>query len=86
MAQKYVDLFQFMIPKETRSRSTQTDNILYQFELSKTKYIQIYKSKKLKRNVFSINLDSKKKIIITPSMWTIIKNNKDIIDAALGNQ
>jgi hypothetical protein len=87
MAQKQIDLFklQQQLINETKSTGTQTDNILYQFDLSRTKYIQIYKSKSLKKNVFSINLDSKKKIIITPSMWNIIKNNKNVIDAALGN-
>ena len=83
MTQKQLDLFK--LHKEFKSTATQTDFILYQFDLSKTKYIQIYKSKSLKKNVFSINIDSKKKIIITSSMWNIIKNNKNILDAALGN-
>ena len=46
---------------EKSTKSTQTKPILHQFNISNKKYVTIYQSKKSKNNVFSINLDNKKK-------------------------
>ena len=71
---------------EKSTKSTQTKQILYQFNISNKKYITIYQSKKSKKNVFAINLDKKKKIIFDQLMWKKFKTHINLIDEFLGNK
>ena len=73
--------------QSTKSTQTkQTKQILYQFDISNKKYITIYQSKKSKKNVFTINLDQKKKIIFDQLMWKKFKSHINLIDEFLGNK
>lgn len=47
----------------------------FEIYLSKNKYMRLYKSKIYKDYILSFNINKSKKIVITKSMWKIIKQN-----------
>lgn len=75
-----IDLLKFP-EKNTRSIGTQTEDTAdFHIQLSKNKYIEMYKSRSIGDYVLSLNNNSNKKILITKSMWNIFRKNLDQID------
>lgn len=80
MAQKMIDIKKKL--ENSRSIGIQTENSPdFYIQLSKNKFIEMYKSKHLDDYILSVNDDNRKKrIIITKSMWNILRKNFDQID------
>ncbi len=75
MAQKMVDLRR---QENLRSVAVQTEenpSCEFLIQLSKNKYIELYRSKSYSDYILTINTNKSKKILITRSMWRIFKKN-----------
>lgn len=58
-------------------------NLDFHIQLSKNKFLKLYKSKSYNEYILTLNINKSKKIVITKSMWKIIKQNLDQIDGAI---
>lgn len=54
-----------------------------QIQLSKNKYLKLYKSKCFNQYILTLNVNKSKKFVVTKSMWKIIKQNIKQIDGAI---
>lgn len=59
------------------------DNPEFHLQLSKNKFLKLYKSKSYNDYILTLNVNSSKKIVITKSMWKIIRQNFNQIDGAI---
>ena len=82
MAQKMIDLKKKQLCRQVE---TQTENLLspdFRIQLTKNKYMKLYKSKCYNDFILTLNVNESKKIVITKSMWKIIRKNINQIDGA----
>lgn len=80
MAQRMIDIYK---KENSRDSITQTDTNLnkdFCIHLSKTKFIKAYKSKSYGEYILTINCNKSKKIVLTKSMWKILRKNINQID------
>lgn len=84
MAQKMIELYDM---KEKRDVAIQCnnkfDNPEFHIQLSKNKYLRLYKSKSYSEYILTLNINKSKKIVITKAMWKIIKQNINQIDKTI---
>ena len=79
MAQKMLDL------KKKKDKMIQTEECVtpeFYIQLNQNKFIKLYKSRIYKDYVLTFNTNHSKKIVITRSMWKILRRNSDQIDGA----
>ena len=82
MAQKMIDLKKKL---SSRHVDTQTENPVspdFQIQLTQNKYMKLYKSKCYNDFILTLNVNESKKIVISKSMWKIIRKNINQIDGA----
>lgn len=68
-----------------RDCSTQTEinpTLEFRAQLSKNKFIKLYKSKVYSDYILTLNTNTSKKIVITKSMWNVFKSHINQIDGA----
>ena len=85
MTQKMIDLFKKQELLKDSSTQTDFENLSLDFhiQLSKNKFIKLYKSTAYKNEyVLTINTNQSKKIVLTKSMWKIFRQNIKQIDQA----
>lgn len=83
MAQKMIEIKR---KEDLREIGIQTEDKIEldcHIQLTKNKYIKLYKSKCFNEYILSLNINKSKKIVVTKSMWKIIKANIKQIDGAL---
>ena len=79
MAQKMIEI------KKKKDKMIQTEDSVtpdFFIQLNENKYIRLYKSRIYKDYILTLNTNHSKKIVITRSMWKILRNNSDQIDGA----
>ena len=80
-----IDLFKKQELLKDSSTQTDFENLSLDFhiQLSKNKFIKLYKSTAYKNEyVLTINTNQSKKIVLTKSMWKIFRQNIKQIDQA----
>lgn len=83
MTQKQIDLFKKL--ECLKDSTTQTEKSIspdFYIQLSKNKHVKLYKSKVYREYILSFHINNSKKIVVTKSMWKIIRRNLNQIDGA----
>ena len=82
MAQKMIDLKKKQLCRSVESQTECHVTPDFRIQLSKNKYIKLYKSKCYSDYILTLNVNESKKIVITKSMWKILRKNIKQIDGA----
>lgn len=84
MAQKMIEINKIKDKRDVAIQCNNNfDNPEFQIQLSKNKYLKLYKSKCYSEYIMTLNINKSKKIVITKSMWKIIKQNINQIDKTI---
>ena len=87
MAQKMIDLKRNEKLKEIGVQTEEKISPEFHIQLSKNKFIKLYKSKVYSDYILTFNINKSKKIVITRSMWKILlKNSNQINGAFMGDR
>ena len=77
-----IDIKKKLLMRHVETQTETTHSQDFRIQLSKNKYMKLYKSKCYNDFILTLNVNESKKIVITKSMWKIIRKNINQIDGA----